>query len=110
MVRHSVHSIKYASVTDGIAMNLGIQLTLMLFKNGLGAAIGTEYDMIDEIAVAHNVAKVHIISEMCKCVLGSPSATRLAVIQSPCESCSLAALAHLIYRGLLGGSPFGRLH
>ena len=47
MVWHSVHSIEYSTVTDNIAMHIGIQLSLMIFINSLSAAIGAEYDMID---------------------------------------------------------------
>ncbi len=55
---------------DNVAMHIGIQLTLMLLVNGLGAAISAEYDVINKIGVTHNVAKVHITNEICKCVLG----------------------------------------
>ena len=70
MIRHSVHSIKYSSMMDNVAMHIGIQLTLMFLVNGLGAAIGAEYDVINKIGVTHNVAKVHITNEIYKCVLG----------------------------------------
>ena len=68
MVRHSVQSIEFTAVIDDVAMHIGIQFSLMLFINGLNAAIGAEYDMIDKIGVAHNATKVHNTTELCKSV------------------------------------------
>ena len=49
-----------------VTVNIGIQLTLMLLINSREAAMGTEYDMIDEMGVTHNDAKIVIIERIGK--------------------------------------------
>ena len=64
------------------------------------AAMGAEYDMINEMGIAHNGAKISKIPRLCKCrqAMGSPPATMLLDALPAVPPLPLASL------GIAGGT------
>ncbi len=60
-----------------VAVNIGIQLPLMLLVNGWEATVSAKDDMINKMGITHDGAKVHRMLQLhktCRAV-GSPPAT-----------------------------------
>ncbi len=96
-----------------VAVNIGIQIPLMLLINSRDAAMSTKDDMIDKMGITHDGAKVHRMLQLHKTCLavGSPPATFILYrfSRGACP-CTRYARYGGRYHGLLRGPPFRRLH
>ena len=76
-----------------VAVNIGIQLPLMLLVNGWEATVSAKDDMINKMGITHDGAKVHRMLQLhktCRAV-GSPPATfiRIAVPVVPAPTLAM---------------------
>ena len=84
VVRHTADAVQFGAMAGNISMSVGVQLTLMLLIDGGNAAISAENDVVNEIGLTHDEAKVALISGSITRTpqLGSPPAT-ISVIFYP---------------------------
>ena len=84
VVRHTADAVQFGAMAGNISMSVGVQLTLMLLIDGGNAAISAENDVVNEIGITHDEAKVALISGSITRTpqLGSPPAT-ISVIFYP---------------------------
>lgn len=64
VVRHAADAVQLGAMAGNISMSVGVQLPLMHLVDGGNAAISAENDMVNEIGITDDEAKVALISEL----------------------------------------------